>query len=179
MNDPDRLLFSAVAFAARAHRHQLRKDGATPYVSHAFRVCMIVRHLFGIGDPNVLSAALLHDTVEDTTTDYDDIAGEFGTDVADWVSALTKEMRLPEQERETKYHAGLAVAPWPVYACKLADIYDNLTDSEALDAGSRVKTIRRSETYLAILKPGLTPETEAAYSLTMARLAEVKASRPV
>ena len=179
MNDPNRVMFAAIAFAARAHRHQLRKDGTTPYVSHAFRVGMIVRHIFGIGDPNVLAAALLHDTIEDTTTDYDDIADEFGADVADWVSALTKEMRLPEREREANYHAALSAAPWPVYACKLADIYDNLTDSEALDSGARVKTIRRSEAYLAILQPGLSPETEAAYSLTVARLAEVKALRPV
>jgi guanosine-3',5'-bis(diphosphate) 3'-pyrophosphohydrolase len=179
MNDSNRVLFAAIAFAARAHRHQFRKDGATPYVSHAFRVCMIVRHLFGIDDPNVLAAALLHDTIEDTTTDYDDIADEFGAEVADWVSALTKEMRLPEREREANYHAALSAAPWPVYACKLADIYDNLTDSEALSPSSRVKTIRRSEAYLAILELGLSPETEAAYALTVARLAEVKASRPV
>lgn len=179
MNDPNQLLFAAVAFAARAHRHQLRKDGATPYVSHAYRVCMIVRHLFGFSDPKVLAAALLHDTIEDTATDYDDIADEFGADVADWVSALTKEMRLPEREREANYHAALSAAPWPVHACKLADIYDNLTDSEALSASARVTTVHRSEAYLAILQPGLSPETEAAYALTVARLKEVKALRPV
>ena len=47
MTDSDAILFAAAAFAARVHRHQLRKDGETPYVSHPYRVCLIVRHVFG------------------------------------------------------------------------------------------------------------------------------------
>ena len=144
VTDPNSVLFAAAAFAARAHKHQLRKDKETPYVSHPFRVCLIVRHVFGIDDPKVLAVALLHDTIEDTTTDYDDLFELFGKDVADWVAALTKEMRLPEKEREERYHAVLASSPWPVYVCKLADIYDNLADSLTLDAEHRAKTIARS-----------------------------------
>lgn len=64
----------AASFAARAHRHQVRKDGRTPYTAHPFRVCLVVRHVFGHDDPRMLQAALLHDTIEDTTTDYDDLA---------------------------------------------------------------------------------------------------------
>src|SRR5262245_42497729 len=75
-------LLNAVAFAARAHRPQLRKDGQTPYVSHVFRVCLVVWHVFGVDDPRVLTAAVLHDTIEDTTTDYDDLREQFGDDVA-------------------------------------------------------------------------------------------------
>src|SRR5205823_13691949 len=61
--------------------------------------------LFGIRDPKVLAAAVLHDTIEDTTTDYDDLAERFGKDVADWVASLTKDMRRPEDEREEEYRA--------------------------------------------------------------------------
>ena len=43
-----RQLLEAVSFAARAHHGQMRKDHATPYVSHSFRVCLIVRDLFKI-----------------------------------------------------------------------------------------------------------------------------------
>src|SRR5262245_47291713 len=86
-------LLDAVAFAARAHKPQLRKDGQTPYVSHVFRVCLIVRHVFGVSDPRVLTAAVLHDTIEDTTTDYDDVAARFGEEVASWVAALSKDKR--------------------------------------------------------------------------------------
>src|SRR5262245_58512747 len=94
----NRTLLEAVSFAARAHRHQVRKDGQTPYAAHPFRVCLIVRHVFGIDDPEYLTAALLHDTIEDTTTDFDDIQERFGPRVAGSVAALTKDMRLPEAD---------------------------------------------------------------------------------
>ena len=42
-----RELLAAAAFAARAHDGQYRKDGKTPYVSHVFRVCLVLRDLFG------------------------------------------------------------------------------------------------------------------------------------
>src|SRR4051794_24993753 len=93
-------LLDAIAFAARAHRHQLRKDGQTPYASHPFRVCLVLRHVFGIDDTKVLTAAVLHDTIEDTTTDNDDLSERFGPDVARWVAALTKDKRQPDEERE-------------------------------------------------------------------------------
>src|SRR5947199_8574177 len=107
MPDLPSSLLNAVAFAARAHRPQLRKDGQTPYVSHVFRVCLIVRHVFGIDDPRVLTAAVLHDTIEDTTTDYDDLCERFGGDVAAWVAALSKDTRQKEDEREREYMAEL------------------------------------------------------------------------
>src|SRR5437660_12911865 len=94
-----RALLRAVAFAARAHRGQLRKDGRTPYVSHVFRACLTTRHVFGVDDPAVLTAAVLHDAVEDTTTDFDDLAEEFGPEVAGWVALLSKDKRLPEPRR--------------------------------------------------------------------------------
>src|SRR5262249_44303552 len=101
-------LLDAIAFAARAHRPQLRKDGQTPYVSHVFRVCLVVRHVFGIDDTRVLTAAVLHDTIEDTTTDYDDLREQFGDEVASWVAALSKDKRRHEDMREQAYTAELA-----------------------------------------------------------------------
>src|SRR5262249_21541314 len=132
--DRTRSVLEAASFAARAHRHQLRKDGVTPYTAHPFRVCLIVRHVFGIDDPDALTAALLHDTVEDTTTDSDDLIKHFGTRVTGWVAALTKDKRLPEDEREAAYMATLAAADPEVKIAKLADIFDNLTDCRHLSA---------------------------------------------
>src|SRR2546423_7576788 len=103
-------MLEAASFAARAHRHQLRKDGQTPYAAHPFRVCLVVRHVFGIDDPEILTAALLHDTIEDTTTDFDDLEEKFGARIAGWVGALSKDMRLPDAEREAAYMATLAAA---------------------------------------------------------------------
>src|SRR3954464_1988237 len=110
-SDPE-LPFLAAAFAARRHRHQIRKDGHTPYVSHVFRVCLVVRHVFGFDDPRMLAAALLHDTIEDTNTDCDDIIERFGPEVAEWVSALTKETRLPHDEREAAYARAISEGAW-------------------------------------------------------------------
>jgi guanosine-3',5'-bis(diphosphate) 3'-pyrophosphohydrolase len=151
-------LLDAVAFAARAHRHQLRKDDQTPYASHVFRVCLVLRHVFGIADERILTAAVLHDTVEDTTTDFDDLQKHFGAEVAGWVALLSKDKRLPEEERETVYMTGLAKAPWQVKACKLADMFDNLVDSTHLRPEQRAKTGRRLQGYLAALQTPDLPE---------------------
>lgn len=126
---PSRPLWqSAAAFAARKHRDQNRKDRATPYVSHAFRVALTVRDLFGCDDHAAIAAALLHDTIEDTTTDYDEIEEKFGREVADIVASLTKNMALRETVREAEYDARLAAADWRARLIKLADVYDNLCD---------------------------------------------------
>ena len=151
-------LLNAVAFAARAHRHQLRNDDKTPYASHVFRVCLILRHVFEIDDPCVLQAAVLHDAIEDTTTDCDDLRDQFGPEIAGWVALLSKDKRLPEEEREAAYMAGLKSAPWQVKACKLADTYDNLLDSEHLQSEKRARAIARSREYLAALDDPRLPD---------------------
>jgi guanosine-3',5'-bis(diphosphate) 3'-pyrophosphohydrolase len=148
---PRRPLLEAISFAARAHDGQLRKDGKTPYASHPFRVCLIVRHIFNIDDETTLQAAILHDTIEDTPTDFDDIEQRFGTDVAVLVATLSKDMRQPEHDREIAYCTALAAAPWQVKVSKLADLYDNLLDMRGLSPESRQRTLRRSRRYLAAL----------------------------
>jgi (p)ppGpp synthase/HD superfamily hydrolase len=174
MADENDVVLAAAAFAARAHRHQLRKDGETPYFSHPVRVCLVVRQVFGFDDPRMLAAALLHDTIEDTTTDYDDLAKHFGTDVARWVAALSKDSRLPENERETAYCDALRSADWQVKALKLADIYDNLGDCDNLDAKGRRKTANKARAYLNALRPNLPPEAQNALHLVEERLATLE-----
>ena len=168
-------LLEALSFAARAHRHQVRKDGQTPYYAHVVRVCLIVRHVFGIDDPNVLMAAALHDTIEDTPTDFDDLDEKFGQQVAHWAADLCKDMRKPEKEREAEYVAHLVTAPWQVKVCKLADIFDNLMDSKHLSQQQRERTLRRSRTYLDAIKTNLPRELRSAYEMVERLLAEVGA----
>jgi guanosine-3',5'-bis(diphosphate) 3'-pyrophosphohydrolase len=141
------LVLAAVSFAARVHRHQLRKDELTPYVAHPMRVALIIRHLFGCDDPHVLAAALLHDVLEDTTADYDDLVEQFGTPVAQWVAALTKDKRLPEEQREAAYAEQLRTADWQVQLIKLADMYDNLTDSRHLPPPRRAPVVHKIRRY--------------------------------
>lgn len=146
------VVLAAVSFAARVHRHQLRKDGRTPYVAHPLRVALIVRHLFGCGDEPVLAAAVLHDCLEDTDTDYDDLAAAFGEQVARWVAALSKDCRLPEEQREAAYCQQLQAADWQVHLLKLADMYDNLTDSAHLEPSRRGKVVHKVRRYLEALR---------------------------
>jgi guanosine-3',5'-bis(diphosphate) 3'-pyrophosphohydrolase len=161
-----RSLLEAVAFASRAHQGQLRKDRQTPYASHVFRVCLVVRQVFGIDDPAVLTAAVLHDTIEDTTTDFDDVEEHFGREIAGWVALLSKDKRMPDDAREEAYRAGLASAPWQVKVCKLADLFDNLLDSRHLRPEQMARTLRRSATVLKVLDdPQLPPAARRAHDL--------------
>ena len=161
----------AAAFAAFKHRNQIRKDGRTPYISHPFRVAMTVRHEFGCEDAAVLTAALLHDTIEDTTTDYDDVERQFGETVADLVAALTKNTSLPEAKREAQYDAQLAAADWRARLIKLADTYDNLIDAIALGGDSDLISDSRDKGRRAIALAGV----DSAQSATARGIAKVTA----
>ena len=121
-------LLRAAGFAARKHQGQTRADNRTPYFSHVARVTLILSHVFGVDDEEILTAALLHDTLEDTATDYDEIAALFGKRVADDVVVLTKNVTLPKKDREEDYVQRLSTASESVMIAKMADLYDNLSD---------------------------------------------------
>jgi guanosine-3',5'-bis(diphosphate) 3'-pyrophosphohydrolase len=150
-----RPLAEAVALAARVHEGQIRKDGETPYASHVFRVCLILRHVFDIDDTHVLTAAVLHDVIEDTNTDFDDLEEKFGAEVASWVATLSKDKRLPDAEREKAYIEALAHSGWQVKVCKLADIFDNVLDSATGPREHRQRAFKRAHAYLEGLKDNL------------------------
>jgi guanosine-3',5'-bis(diphosphate) 3'-pyrophosphohydrolase len=124
-------------------------------VSHPFRVCLAVSALYGVDDPETLAAALLHDTLEDTTTDYDDLEKAFGAKVASFVALLSKDNRFPEEERERRYRETLSHAPDPVRFVKLADIRDNLSDRAAFGHKPLFsRTVRRARSYIDAMKTG-------------------------
>ncbi len=154
---PD-IVLEAIQFAAREHHGQMRKDGKTPYVSHPYRVMFLLRHVFCVEDPEILAAAVLHDTIEDTTADYDDVAEKFGPRVAGMVSSLSKDSRLPEKEREGAYFDDLAKAPIEVKLCKLADTLDNLLDSRGAKPEFQKKTIGKAGELVQRFEPGFPGE---------------------
>jgi guanosine-3',5'-bis(diphosphate) 3'-pyrophosphohydrolase len=145
--DRQGLLAAAEEFARWKHQHQFRRDGVTPYVEHPKAVLGILRDEFGVQDVDTLAAGLLHDTIEDTATDYDEVAERFGKRVADYVAVLTKDKRLPEEKRERTYFAQLARAPLPVRLCKIADSLHNVRDS---DAAHRPKAAKKARKLLQI-----------------------------
>ena len=69
------LLLKALAFAAHKHRDQRRKDPeASPYINHPIARADVRVNEGGVADVEVLCAALLHDTVEDTATTPEELA---------------------------------------------------------------------------------------------------------
>jgi guanosine-3',5'-bis(diphosphate) 3'-pyrophosphohydrolase len=127
--EPDLLWQRGAKMAARFHLGQLRKDGKTPYIAHPMRVSLTLQRIFGVSDPSILTAALLHDLIEDTTADYDDIQEACGDDIARMVATLTKNSCLPEEQREPAFHEQLLAGDWRTKLVKIADVYDNLCDS--------------------------------------------------
>lgn len=143
-----KLWMKAASFAAFKHRHQMRKDGMTPYIAHPFRVAMIVRDEFAMDDEEVIAAALLHDTIEDTQTDFDELHANFGNKVATLVAVLTKNMSIPSESREDMYDRQLAAGPWEARLIKLADVYDNITDASS--GRMRQKAHEKAQRALAL-----------------------------
>jgi guanosine-3',5'-bis(diphosphate) 3'-pyrophosphohydrolase len=172
-----RPMLEALSFAARAHAGQTRKDKVTPYVSHVFRVCFVLRDVFGVDDHRALMAAALHDTVEDTATDYDDLLEWFGADIAGWVATLSKDKRRVWDEREAVYEKQLSRAPWQVQVCKLADVFDNLMDLPHLPPAKRARTLHNAYRYLDALKTNLHEQAQKPWEIVKQLLEEMKAKR--
>ena len=142
------LWHEAAALATRVHKHHFRNDDVTPYAVHTARVALIIAVHFGFTDEKILAAAHLHDVMEDSGTDYEDIDELCGSEVADFVVAMSKDMRMPEAEREVAYDRQLAAGPWQARLIKLADVYDNLSDARTNEG--RRKIIGRAERALKL-----------------------------
>ena len=117
----------AEKFARDKHKHQTRNNPDIPYSDHLEKVVEILRNL-GITDEIILCAGWLHDTIEDTDTDYDDIEKGFGKETADIVAIVTKDTRMIRQDREIDYCKHLNEGSWQAQVVKFADILANLRD---------------------------------------------------
>src|SRR5579884_1125625 len=142
--DADReLLTRAFEYAARAHEGQRRRSGQE-FIYHPWGAAKILAGLRM--DEPTLAAALLHDTVEDTGTEIDDIRGEFGDEIAKLVEGVTKLTRVQFQSRE---HA-MAEDP-RVILIKLADRLHNLRTIEYMGKQTQVRKAKETlEVYAPI-----------------------------
>jgi len=101
MTEPIPSLTRALMFAAQKHTDQRRKgDRAEPYVNHLMDVVDTLARHTGGRDVELLIAGALHDTIEDTETEYEELKREFGENVADIVRECTDDKSLPKQERK-------------------------------------------------------------------------------
>lgn len=119
----------AVNFAAEKHRDQRRKDAsATPYINHPVSVAAVLAHDAGVTDANVLAAAILHDTVEDTNTSLAELKEVFGSTVAGIVGEVTDNKSLPKAVRKQLQIESAARLSHAAKLVKLADKISNLRD---------------------------------------------------
>lgn len=126
---PIALFMKCVQFSAQKHKDQRRKDdAATPYINHPINVATILAVEGSINDEEVLMAALLHDTVEDTDTTFEEIEDIFGSVVCGIVREVTDDKSLEKQERKRLQIVHAATASHKAKLVKLADKLDNLRD---------------------------------------------------
>ena len=122
------LLFKALAFSAKKHTKQRRKDlDQSPYINHPIALANILSKR-GIVDGNVLCAAILHDTIEDTETTEKELVEEFGKKITSIVLEVTDDKNLEKSVRKQKQIDHAATISHEAKLVKLADKIANLTD---------------------------------------------------
>ncbi len=148
------LVERAYSFSKEAHAGQFRKSG-DPYISHPVAVAKLLAqwHL----DAQALSAALLHDVVEDTSITAEDVSNRFGKPVAELVDGVSK---LDKIEFQTEAHAQaenfrkmlLAMArDVRVILIKLADRLHNMRTLDSMAADKRKRIAKETlEIYAPI-----------------------------
>ena len=93
------LVSEAIAFAAKAHDGMRRKKSEAPYILHPMEAAVIVGTM--TGDQNLIAAAALHDVVEDTDVNIEEIEARFGKRVRELVESETENKRAELPPAET------------------------------------------------------------------------------
>ena len=168
------LILKALEFAAQKHRDQRRKDkNASPYINHPIQLANVLRQEGSVADPVVIAAALLHDTVEDTETTWQELRGEFGDEIANIVLEVTDVQWLKKIVRKRLQVAKARHASHAARLVKLADKICNLRDVAARPPASW--SLERRREYFEWAKevvdklrgthPGLERKFDDAYAL--------------
>jgi guanosine-3',5'-bis(diphosphate) 3'-pyrophosphohydrolase len=122
------LLFKALSFSAEKHTKQRRKYiDKTPYINHPISLANILSQRWVI-DENVLCAAILHDTIEDTETTVDELQEHFGEKITSIVLEVTDDKSLEKSVRKQKQVEHAATISHEAKLVKLADKIANITD---------------------------------------------------
>lgn len=122
-------ILRAATFAAHKHRSQRRKDAdSSPYINHPLALADLLANEAGIHDPDIICAALLHDTIEDTETTHQELIAHFGESIASIVLELTDDKLLDKATRKLLQVKHAAHATPKAKAVKMADKICNLRD---------------------------------------------------
>jgi len=122
-------LIQAINFAAKKHSAQKRKGAdEQPYINHPLEVINLLASAGNIEDYDVLIAAVLHDTIEDTETTEEEITRLFGANVCGMVLEVTDDKSLPKAERKQLQIEHAPHLSDGAKRIKLADKISNIRD---------------------------------------------------
>ncbi len=122
-------ILEATIFATRKHQGQIRKDQrGSPYVTHPLAAARAIRQTGDIKDPQILVAAILHDTLEDTDTQEIEIEKQFGKGVLSIVLEVTDDKSLEKMERKRRQVVHASHLTFAARVIKLADKLVNCRD---------------------------------------------------
>ncbi|CAG8579310.1 8896_t:CDS:2, partial [Funneliformis caledonium] len=125
-------LIDTIDFAAKKHSFQKRNDPqGTPYINHPIGVAKNLTDA-GIYDFATIQAAILHDTVEDTDTSFEEIEQQFGREVRDIVAECTDDKTLVKSERKRLQIETTPHKSKKAKEVKLADKLYNLRDVQRM-----------------------------------------------
>ncbi len=122
MNPSASLVIKALDFASYAHRDQKRKHTGMPYIIHPVRLAERLREL-GCTDENMLCAAILHDTLEDTSADAKEMSVIFGDDILFLVKQLTRDKNAEKGMIDVSH-----ITDARAMLVKIVDRIDNMQD---------------------------------------------------
>ena len=131
MTPPDLVVVMRAAdFAARRHIKQKRKGVAgEPYLNHLVEVANLLAEALEGSDAPLIAAGLLHDTLEDTPTRYEELEAAFGSDIASLVAELTDDKSLPRDERKRRQ---VETTPSKSVRARLLKIADKISNVRAI-----------------------------------------------
>lgn len=144
----------ASRFSEFKHKGQFRKFSGEPYFKHPERVAKIVAQFKKSHKlDQLISAALLHDTIEDTNTTYKDLVKLFGGLVASLVQELTSDPEEIKNVGKTQYLINKMehMSNWAL-VIKLADRLENVSDLKTTSKSFRDKIVKSTKQILSDLK---------------------------
>lgn len=140
-------IMKAAQFAALKHRNHRRKDDeASPYINHPITVALNIAEIGGVTDTEVLAAALLHDTLEDTNTTEAELMEVFGKNIAMYVKEVSDDKSLPKEERKRRQIEHAPDLSKGATLIKLSDKISNVED--ILNSPPAAWSIDRRREYL-------------------------------
>ena len=147
------LVTRAFSFAAAAHDGQQRRSGVD-FIEHPAGVARICAELRL--DEQTIAAALLHDVVEDTDTDIDEVRAEFGDEIARLVEGVTKLTRISFQSREqaeAENYRKMIVAMSEDVRVILIKLADRLHNMRTIEYLGKQKQIQKAKETLEVYAP--------------------------